>query len=283
MLLCLAAGALALVLGAGIADAVGGPVTTRSATGTLGPAPTSGSVKATCPRGKTAVSGGYSTAPYDPTYTNSQIYPSGSFKVGSRGWKEFAYQVGGASGDFTDHVYCRRGPALVTRSATATVVSGGINSATATCPRGRKVVSGGFNSPGYSDDFTGASVQPYAFHKFGARGWLVREINFGATDGSFVAFAYCADRGVQVRTAVTMIQPYPATGSATASCAAGERVISGGSKTPVFDPTTTGPIPGAQIFPYESRRTGRGAWTIRGENYGLTDGILRAFAYCQPR
>src|SRR5262245_55794170 len=102
---------------------------------------------------------------------------------------------------------------------------------------GSTAISGGFDSPNFDGTFNvGATIEPYDFLKSGSRGWLVREMNFGVLDGTFVAYAYCGSGKVKTRSATGTVGPYPGIGTATASCKKGERVLSGGSESPGFNP-----------------------------------------------
>ena len=122
-----------------------GPVVTATATGNVVNTPGGVSTAtATCPNGKQAVGGGYSTPPLDG---NNAIFVLSSIRSSQRGWTVSALVDEGA-GSVTAFAYCRnKSKPISDVASTGTVPSGGgaQGAASATCPPGSRLVSGGFD------------------------------------------------------------------------------------------------------------------------------------------
>ncbi len=64
--------------------------------------------------------------------------------------------------------------------------------------------------------------------------------------------------------------------TATASCPSGTEAVSGGFAARGFDPQFTG----ASVIPYGSRHAQDHQWTVDGHNFGMADGKLVSYVYC---
>ena len=164
-----------------------GPVVTATATGST---ITSGdsTVTATCPSGKQAVGGGFSV-PIDPT---NVLFVTSSYRSAPNAWTIVALHSKG-SGAATAFAYCRNASKSITDvSANGTVPSGeGMAAdASAACPAGTQLVSGGFQ-------FThGASLGEYALPTSSlaintSPHWMVQGVNNTTGAHAFTVHAYC--------------------------------------------------------------------------------------------
>jgi len=153
-----------------------------------------GSATAKCPRGTKAVSGGFDTPDFVVTgdYENdSRITPYASRRQGGRKWTVEAANYAGAEGTLVASVYCREGHALDKKKKTVTVegdpATGVVGEAVAKCPKGTRVVSGGF-------DLGGAEGDLLASRKRGGRKWLASaSVGFPLTR-ELTTFAYCEQK-----------------------------------------------------------------------------------------
>ncbi len=172
------------------------------------------------------------------------------------------------------------GSGLRTSTASTTVgPSPDASSKSAKCPNGKKVISGGFDNPGFADISPGKpGLFAYASHRSRSRRWTVGAQNDNDGAGKLVAFAYCRSAGsLKARSASVMV-PNTGTqhGTATARCPSGSDAISGGFDNPGF--TTDG---GAGFFPYVSKKSGSRGWRVSVELYRPTPAKLRVLVYCR--
>jgi hypothetical protein len=183
----------------------------------------------------------------------------------------------GAANTLTVYAYCAHQGQIFRHTAEVTAAPSGNNTtATAHCPPGQRLVSGGYaflgsdlgNSPTFRDFAATASK------------WRVMAA-FDTTPAKLEAFAYC-EQGVVVKVRSNTSDPIPddGTGSATAHCHTGETLLSGGYRTtPTPDWNNNA---GPDLFYDASFRSGTRAWTARAHNYSGVAGKITAFAYCEP-
>jgi hypothetical protein len=284
-----ASAAIAVITAVLLVAAAGAPaagVKTRSASTAVGQYPAIGSVAAKCKRGEKAASGGLDAPGWQPTSTapGPSLLDTSTRRNGSKGWAVAAENFGGGPGTLVAFAYCGKGLKLDTAQASATVPANqaapGI--ATATCPSGTRVLSGGYSTPGNDPTMTGADVVAFSSHKSGKKSWQVSAANLGGISGSITAYAYCREgKAVKTRQASGAVSAFMplftfGTGTVTASCKSGERVLSGG-----FD------NPGVIVFqgspaPYRSFKSGRN-WTVAEANRAFSTGTLTVFAYCEKK
>jgi hypothetical protein len=159
---------------------------------------------------------------------------------------------------------------LTERTATATVPPDSLDtSADARCPKGKRVVLGGFDVAG--DD-------TYVTHlkREGKRHWLAGAKNYdGDETGTVAATAYCAKlKGIKVRTETVSV-PAQGIGDAPvtveAKCRRKERLAFGG-----FDITTTDDN---DAYLSDLRRIGKRGGLVGAFNFDST-APLTAIAYC---
>ena len=243
-----------------------------------------GTATARCKPGDSAISGGF-RGEFDASEVVSgnspQLQVIESRLKPERGWASSAFNVGG-TGDLTTYVYCGpRGPSAASTSTTVdgtpfmgTTSTGG---ATARCPAGTKVISGGFDNPSFrvtGDYGTDTRLIPYLSRRSGPREWTVEAANFGGADGRLVAYAYCQDvpapRAKRQRATFTAPMDEVVAGAVVARCARGQRVLSGGFKL-------TGPEPHLVA----SRRARRRGWKVTGAVGYPGQVTVTAYAYCE--
>jgi hypothetical protein len=153
-----------------------------------------GTATAKCPRGAKAVSGGFDNPDFDVpgSYEDqTRIVPYASRRQGGRKWGIEAANFGGAEGTLVAYVYCREDAALDVKKKSVTlsppldqVVA---DAATAKCPKGHRVVSGGF-------DVDEIDAPVLASKKRGGRKWQVRASAGYPNTVKLTAFAYCEEK-----------------------------------------------------------------------------------------
>jgi hypothetical protein len=267
-------GGLTLAIGIGVAT--GAKLKTRSQTETLDTG--LGTATASCKQGEKVVSGGFTTPDFNVDLTlGARITAYESYKGGRREWTVSARNDTATEGTLTAYAYCRKGKGTRTKSESVEVAPfPAEGSATASCGKGRKVVSGGSMSPGYDYKGFSGSVHPYESRKQGPRKWVASGNNRSSLAGTLIAYAYCRKgKGLKTVSESTQIQT-DAAGTATARCKRGHRVVSGGFDVPDFD--TFGPV----VRVYESRKVGRRKWRASAIGF-FAPGTLTAYAYCEKK
>lgn len=246
---------------------------------------------ATCKPGQAALSSGFETR---------QSNDSGVARIGvrkaKRGVSVRAYNFGEDPGELVAYVYCRKGAAAPgARVVRATVKPERARSLVAVCPRGTKVISGGFATGG-SRQLTGPQVLTLTSKRLGSRRWKVEGFNLpddGASSksqmrsGKLAAYAYCVRGDLRLRTVSKSVSVPPTPSEAIdqprtfrVSCPPASRAVSGG-----FDgQLTLGGAPRAAGALTSMRtRDGRG-W--RTSAVSLSDNAssrITAFVYCAAR
>jgi hypothetical protein len=196
-----------------------------------------------CPAKTYPLGGGMSASP-SPAADGEGAYPHSYERLGAqRGWHvnpvlidpspstSFPLPSGGTTPrTVTLQVVCAKG--LVPDSSPHTTVflkSGQTKTATATCPKGQFLMSGGFqrtNFVRFGGDYITES------RAVGTRSWRVSGTAFGDFGGELSAIAYCAESKKPLLTTVT--SPSAAVGDkkfarvTTPACAKGMKLTSGG-------------------------------------------------------
>jgi hypothetical protein len=147
--------------------------------------------------------------------------------------------------------------------------------ATAKCPQGSTVVSGGFAAPDRVYAGGGPYTEILSANRQGKRAWVVRGQNFSSKDGTMYSYAYCADIGpIQVAEGTDTVEDRR-DATATARCPQGLTAISGGWA----GKNAGGGRP--QMIPFLSKRKGTNAWTVGAVNGSFNQSAtLTAYAYC---
>jgi hypothetical protein len=164
-----------------------------------------------------------------------------------------------------------------TKSVTVPVDTGpgGTASATARCPRGKRVVLGGLDVPLSVEDVTITHLK-----RAPGRGWRAGAVNYDADEeATLMSIAYCGSlKDIRARERTVKV-PEQGQGerpvTVTAQCRRGERLAFGG-----FD-YDQGPQPGQTNDTYlsELRRKGKRGWQVGAFNF-TGEAPLTAIAYC---
>lgn len=148
---------------------------------------------AICPKGTVAVGGGFGTSVPSPGSQWIAVYESQ--RVGSREWHVSGVQMFTGSGLLTAFANCERVNGKVKPRASTIALGAPASTVTgfAACPRGSKVVGGGFSVPPATP---GNSTLISRSILGNGVGWVVDASRLeGTATGSLTAIAYCADVG----------------------------------------------------------------------------------------
>jgi hypothetical protein len=167
-----------------------GPVVTMTATGNTALKNQESTAVATCPAGKQAVGGGFSS----PLISNNAVVPHSSYRSSVSAWTVEG-QVASGSGAVTAYAYCRNASAgqLTDITASATLsTTGEAKTVTPTCPTGTRLVGGGFQStvPPAGD----AVVFPQENFASSSADWTVTGVENQDGPITLTAHAYCLAR-----------------------------------------------------------------------------------------
>jgi hypothetical protein len=214
---------------------------------------------------------------------------------GTSGPKLFPYFAPGltAAANFGDEVgtltsigYCsKNAPNLTPKEKTTNVPPGDTGSVTAKCPKGKRVMFGGFESP---EPLPGAAppefgIYPFTSKRVGNRRWKVSgfaDIHGAEPEPQFLrsrAFCYGNGPSLTVRSKKTTIADGD-TGVVKAKCKADEIAVSGGFKSSAEGSGAAT----AYARSFVSKRAGKRRWKVAAFGEGRGDSPLRAFAYCAP-
>jgi hypothetical protein len=233
-----------------------------------------------CPGGRYPVGGGMSTSP--PTGPDGEgIYPHSYERLGAQRGYHISVVVLDPSPpqttprDATVQALCGFGviPATPTPHKTVYLRPGQTKTATARCPRGQFLVSGGFQRTDFRSDGGDYVTDSRAV---GTKAWTVSGHAYGIGSGELTAIAYCARMKKPILTEVASSPvPVGASESATAttpSCPVGRRLVStgfstGGSINALFAEATLNPNNTATARSYGF--------------FGPTPSLI-AYGYCWP-
>jgi hypothetical protein len=293
---CLAVAGLISLAGlwlAGPATAVARPPlkTVSATTQVEGPTGTTASVTARCPRGTRAVSGGYEpTFVFHPNGSGTALLVNTSRRLGPRGWKVSAYQLGfGDQVSLTATVNCSStlGRPMV-RVKKRSIKAGSNNpnpgNVTAHCPRHFFAVAGGFHIS-INGRSTNPSDSPPVSMVIGSRAvrrdWAVTGARLGPGSSRLTAFAYCYRVRPLGRPKVRIIHPRTPVGIdqlITPRCPRGWYAVSGGySARFPMGPGQGSSLP-AYSTPHGVRRWSFGAVAVQGST-----APFNGFTYCLRR
>ena len=163
---------------------------------------------------------------------------------------------------------------VVTRTATSAPLSPAnpIASATATCPKGKRAVGGGFTG-----SFTMAGgIAVFASLRAGETSWTSTAMDLNGPPVPVTTHVYCRRVQKAILDVKAPAQTPPgstAAATATSSCPGGRfRLIGGG-----FESDAT--YPNQFAIPYASMAIGR-SWTYSAANNTASQNILTSHAYC---
>jgi len=165
------------------------------------------------------------------------------------------------------------------RVATASEVALGAQdpvAAVATCPKGTKVVSGGFatSTPALGSHW----LNVHESQRISARAWRVSGVEIYAGSDKLTAYAYCdaTTPKIKARSNTAVMPPIPGSGSVVqASCPEGTKALSGGFVSEPGTPTDLAMVS-------RSIRAGGTRWVVDATNVGAVPGgrNLTAQVYC---
>jgi hypothetical protein len=241
---------------------------------------------ATCPRRTRAINGGFSLQPPLGANVAASVYES--VRAGARSWRSTAQIAEPNAPDdvvtLTTTVSCRRNaPKLKTAAATVPLplTSPATVSApvTATCPKGRKAIAGGFATgkpviPG--TDATGHSVTDS--FRASAGSWSTRIFSGPAT--SLTTHAYCAKRSIVpfvISAPGTTVSASLSPGASSAAC---RKKLKGPAPLGGGFIQNAAAAPPYGWFAVRASFPNGGNWEVVGDHLALTPTTLTAQAYC---
>ena len=245
-----------------------------------------GSSTATCPKRTRAVSGGFATSPNPTLFSAPSRVPViyETHRAGPRAWIVSVSNLGSGTTNLTTLVYCR---AEKTKEVVSSVPINGAgraaSNAVATCPKGTKVLSGGYQLPPLESG--GSLVYPTMNQPSGPSAWSVigvRTTTAGAA-GTVTSYAYCAKSAGGGSKQKTVVANGAAgtnvyLGVTTQPCQKSKRATGGGFTAPFVDSGSIRDV--AYVTTLE--RSGR-AWRAFAIDFGaLSQVSLTAIAVCRP-
>lgn len=172
------------------------------------------------------------------------------------------------------------GAPKATSSTTKVGVLPRVGAVTATCKRGSRPASGGFE--GEQVTLTDGVI-PWSSERKGRRGWRVTG-SASTQRRALTAFAYCRKGGKPIAArSKSAVLPSATMKTVTKRCKRGERVVSGGFSS---GPAGAGPagLGVARLFINRSQRAGGRKWQVRAVNSGAGVATrLTVRAYCERR
>lgn len=216
-------------------------------------------------------SGGMLTDPVGPD--GEGIYPHSYERLGvQRGWHVTSVLYGGSSSrSVTLQVVCgpRLGPVSSPHS-TVFVGPGQTRTAVATCPRGNRLLAGGFQRTNFVTRGGNYVTESRAASD---RSWQVSGSAFGNFGGELTAIAYCLRSGGPLVSEVSSDAALPVESSATATtpaCPPGSSMVAGGFTTSPSGPAL---VSSAYFNP-------DGSWSATAFNEFGPTATLSARGYC---
>ena len=236
----------------------------------------SGSVTATCPKGEHVAFGGlvaeFEAPPKAPKHP--VVFPEGMRRTAPDRWTVLGQNGAPDTGSrLTAIAYCNRGAVPSTASNAVAVAANRTGAATATCPAGKVVVGGGYNS--------GASLHHLELmvrlERPSPTQWRVILRNIAPRATNVTAIAYCAAGPAPTERVTTVTMPKHKGGTARASCPANTSLVFGGL---IANSPRSG-IHGADLEAFSWTAASTKQWVVTGFNDGDAGGTLEALAYCR--
>jgi hypothetical protein len=151
-----------------------------------------GTATAKCPTGTKAIAGGFAGPEIALGVDSSLILPFESRRSGKREWTVSAVNFDDFAGTLTAQAVCHEGEGLKKKAVRTTAEDNGFYDLVATCKRGSRPVSGGFDSTLPPQGEGGPFV--LSSHRQGKRHWAASFFVF-YTDpippATFTTYAYC--------------------------------------------------------------------------------------------
>jgi hypothetical protein len=219
-------------------------------------------------------SGGMLTDPVGPN--GEGVYPHSYERLGvQRGWHVTPVLYGGGGArSVTLQVICgpRLGPVSSPHS-TVFVGPGQTRTATANCPRGNRLLAGGFQRTNFVTRGGNYVTESRAASD---HAWQVSGSAFGSFGGELTAIAYCLKSGGPLVSEVASQVDLPLDTSTTATtpaCPPGSVMVGGG-----FSTSPSGPALVSSAY-----FAGNGSWSATAFNRFGPDATLSAHGYCMTR
>lgn len=253
---------------------------------------------ATCPKGKIAVGGGFSSERFPPSGALSDlniIYESR--RTSERSWNVLAVREDASSSGpaltVTASVYCRtpklkpKGSAkavaaktkqkkkkkklVITQASATSPALGAMNSvqtATAACPGNQKVLSGGFSSAP-PPELGGSNSIPVIWQSYAnaPHSWITSATQGGAVvPHTVTSYAYCARKANTTSVSGTAqlagaaAGNFPSGSATTGPCPKARRLVGGGFNHPQVA------LPGGPVFYITESRATASRWTAGAVN-----------------
>ncbi len=276
--------------------AVAAVVTTASAIGATTaknrvtvPAQSPGTATAECDPGRSAVAGGFASPQFSPGDNGGGVVRLTSKVVGKDGVTTKGFNFGRDPSDLVSFAYCvKHAPGLEVRRSKVFVGPGDPISTITSCPRGTRVVGGGFGTQGFGTDGGGPRVITLTSRRVDLRHWRVEAINLSddgggspsdSRPGTLLGYAYCVTKPTKLVTKSKRVAVTPGEAvAAQAKCPDGGSAYSGG-----FDGNiklTSQTIASGAIT--SKRADGGHAWRVKA--LGLSDTVashVTVYAYCR--
>jgi hypothetical protein len=236
----------------------------------------SGSVTATCPKGEHVSFGGL-VAEFKPPPDSTNkpvVFPEGMRRTAPDRWTVTGQSgTPGIGSRLTAIAYCDRGAVPSTASSTVAVAANRTGSVTATCPAGKVVVGGGYNS-GASRAHLELMVR---LERPTPTQWRVILRNIAPRATTITALAYCGPGPAPTPHVNTVKLPKNKGGTARASCPADTSLVFGGL---IANSPRSG-VHGADLEAFSWSAASTKQWVVTGFNDGDAGGTLEALAYCR--
>jgi hypothetical protein len=167
-------------------------VTEVSASQTAPTSPDFADATATCPAGTQALSGGFSISP--PPAVPSFVLPWASYRSSPNAWRSALTNGASTPETVTSYAYCAAGLKISEVSGFATLGASGPgyvsgSAASGSCPKGKALLSGGFNN---TPPTSGGSLALLQGSSAVGSTWQVSALNLSPVAGQLGSFGYCA-------------------------------------------------------------------------------------------
>lgn len=164
----------------------------QSNTGVMAsPAPANTTLTASCTSGYTLFSGGFLFYGNASSEANSSTYRNDSPSAGK--WTVMA-AFSSTPAHLGSEAYCGQGLTVSTHTASKAIAARAAASATASCPTGETLLSGGFTTTPTPDWDKSGGPDTYfsASYRSAERSWTVTAHNYSSVAGTITASAICA-------------------------------------------------------------------------------------------
>jgi hypothetical protein len=232
------------------------------------------SVTATCPKGEHVSFGGV-VAQFDaPPRSGAIVLPEEMRRTASNRWTVTGTSTSNTVGSrLTAVAYCDHGSVPSSVSKSVTIAGRRTGSATATCPAGKIVVGGGYE--------TGASTAHQEIvvrlEAISPTHWAVTVLNIASAVTTLTAVAYCAPASAVHEHSTTLHLRAHEGGTARVTCPTGTSVVFGGLLAHSYVSGTKTAV----IAPFSWTAESTTQWVVTAYNAGNSSGSLDAFAYCR--